>query len=188
MRRSIQGLLGGGGIASDGVDEAPPVRFQHARRDLAERAVVVDPDVLEHADRDERVVLALDGAVVVLDELDLTIEPERRRARARVPDLLVGDVERPDVCAVLARHVDGERAPAAPCLDHALPGPQLELPAHMVHLGLLRFLEGGVLARVVGAGVHHFLVEPEPIEVVADIVVVVDVGLAIRGGCCGGAG
>ena len=92
------------------------------------------------------------------------------------------DVERPHVHPVLACHVDRERAPAAPRLDHPLPGPELELPAHVVHLGSLRLFEGGVLVRVVGARVDHLLVEPEPVEVVAEVVVVVDVGLGPRAG------
>ena len=171
------GVVGGRRVAPDGVDEAPSVGLERARRHLAEGAVVVDAHVLQHADRDERVVLALDGAVVGLHELDLLREAEPRRAFACVPDLLVGDVERPHLRAVFTRHVNGERAPAAPRLHHPLPGPERELPADVVHLGPLGLLEGGVLVRVVRARVDHLLVEPEPVEIVAEVVVVVDVGL-----------
>ena len=62
------------------------------------------------------------------------------------------------------------------------PGRNSSLAADMVHLGALRLLEGGVFVRVVRTGVHHLLVEPEPVEVVAEVVVVVDVGLGAGAG------
>ena len=52
-----------------------PVFLEASPDHLAERLVVVGPDVLEHADRDEGVVLSADVPVVVLDELDLGGKP-----------------------------------------------------------------------------------------------------------------
>src|SRR5690606_17011212 len=55
-----------------------------------------------------------------------------------------------------------------------------ELTADVVHLGLLRLLDGHRRVRVVRARVlERLAVEPQPIEVDADIVVVVDVALRL---------
>jgi hypothetical protein len=53
---------------------------------------------------------------------------------------------------------------------------QAELAAHVVHLRDLGALERELGRLEVGAGVEELLVEPERVEVVADVVVVVDVG------------
>ena len=82
-----------------------------------------------------------DVAVVVLDELDAAGQALPARPLARVGDLLARDVERPHVDAVLARHEQRQRAPAAPRLDHALARLQPELAADVVHLRELRVLE-----------------------------------------------
>ena len=144
--------------------------------------------MLQHAHRHEGVVLAADVAVVVLDELDLSGEPLARRLLARVGDLLVRDVERAHPHPVVARHVQRQRAPAAARLHHPLAGPEAHLAAHVVHLRLLGLLQRRLAVLVVGAGVDHALVEPEPVEVVAQVVVVVDVLAGAAEGVLAGAG
>ena len=58
----------------------------------------------------------------------------------------------------------------------------------MVHLGLLRLLQGHRGVRVIGAGVlQGFTVQPQPVERVADVVMVVDVGTRIGEIRCAGA-
>ena len=58
----------------------------------------------------------------------------------------------------------------------------------MVHLRNLRFLEGGIRALVVSARVHQALVQPEAIEVVAQIVVMMNVLLGALVGVPAGPG
>ena len=103
------------------------------------------------------------------------VEALGQGALARVADLLVGDVERPDGDAVVPGHVECQRAPAASGLHHPSLRPQLQLPAHVLHLRALRVFEARAGRREVGAGVYHLAVEPQAVEVVSEIVVMVDV-------------
>ena len=69
-------------------------------------------------------------------------------------------------------------------LDHPLPRAKLEFLADAMHLGNLRLLERAALIREIRAGIHHLLIEPQAVEVVAEIVVAVDVlsgGLQVVG-------
>ena len=163
-------------VAADAVDQPTPALGKAAVDEPSQTAIVVAPDVLEHAHRHEDVVLALDVAVVVLDVLDAPVEPLFLRLRARVADLLARDVVRAHRHPVVPRHVAGEAAPAAAGLDHAIAGPQLQLAADVVHLRALRLLERHAGLGIVGAGVlHRVVVEPPLVELVAEIVVVRDV-------------
>ena len=90
----IHGLSGARLVAADEVQQAAAVLRQRAVDDAAERRVVRRADVLEHADRDERIVVAAHVAVVVLDELDAIGEPFVSAPAPRVGDLLGRDVER----------------------------------------------------------------------------------------------
>jgi cyclopropane-fatty-acyl-phospholipid synthase len=72
------------------VKQSAAVRRETAVDHAPERTVVLVPDVLEHAHRHERVVRALDLAVVVLAELDPVSEPHAARPFARVRDLRRG--------------------------------------------------------------------------------------------------
>ena len=168
-------------IAADAVHEAAAFRRQRAAHQRAEILVVALADVLEHADRDERVVRARQIAVVVLDELDLAVEAELLGPRARVRDLLLRDVEAAHAHAVVLRHEQREAAPAAAGLDDALAGLQLQLAADVMHLRLLRLLDRHRGIREVRAGVlQRLAVEPQLVEVVAEVVVVVNVALRVR--------
>ena len=101
--------------------------------------------------------------------------PSRARALARVGDLFLRDVEGADLDAVLARHVQREGAPSAAGFDDLLAGPEHQLAADVVELRALRLLQRGVRRVVVRAGVDHLLVEPQAVEVVAQVVVMLDV-------------
>ena len=172
----------GGTVAADAVDEREAVRLERAGDDLAEGRVVPDADVLQHAHRDERVAGALDVAVVVLHELHRPAHALARRALARVCDLLLRDVEGADPDAVLARHVQGEGAPSTTGFDDLLTRLEHQLAADVVELRALRLLQGRLRRVVVRTGVDHLLVEPQAVEVVAQIVVVVDVAARAGGG------
>ncbi len=157
------------------MQQAAAVGAHRAIDHAAQIAVVLEADVLQHADRHERVERARDVPVVVLDELDAIGEPLARRALPRVGDLVRREIERLHPHAVMPRHVQRERAPSAAGLDDALARPEADLAADQIHLRDLGRLERRVGRREVRAGVEQLLVEPELVEVVAEVVVVVDV-------------
>ena len=70
--------------AADRMQQHDAVRLQHLRAFVEEGAVVVDADMLEHADRDDAVE-ALGNVAVVLDlEMHVVVEAlGLRRARSR---------------------------------------------------------------------------------------------------------
>ena len=170
-----------GAVAADGMDEAQSLRREAAVDDLAERAVVLRADVLEHADRNERrrTRRACCGSRPRCSSTR-PARPSRARPLGRVADLLARNVPGAHLDAVVARHVQREAAPAATRLEHALAGPQPQLAADVVHLGALRGLQRHAGLGEIGAGVlHRLAVEPGGVEVVAEVVVPVDV--VVRG-------
>ena len=95
----------------------------------------------------------------------------RRRAKSSLP---LRDVERLDGHAVIAGHQQCQ-APQPPPISTTLSPAQPELPAHVIELGQLRLFERRRRLGEIGPAVDHLVVEPQPVEVVADVVVVVDV-------------
>ena len=83
------------------------------------------------------------------------------------------------VDAVALGGPEQQPAPTAADVEETLARRQPELPADMVELLRLRGVQRVVVAAEVRARVHHALVEPQPVERVADVVVVLDV-LAVR--------
>src|SRR5215831_14720230 len=173
-------------VAPDRMYEPPAAPPEAALHDAPERRVVLDADVLEHSDRHEGVVLTGDVAVIVLDVLETIGEALACRPLACPANLLVRDVEGAHAYAVMARHVHRQHPPATSGLDHALAGPEAKLAAHVVHLRDLRLIERGGRLGVVRTGVRHGRAEPQLVERVADVVVVMDVvpraneGVAVR--------
>jgi len=72
--------------------------------------------------------------------------------------------------------VPHQRAPAAADIEKALARRQPQLAADVVELGPLGRIDVFPAGLEIGARIDHLLVEPEPVEVVADVVVVADVG------------
>ncbi len=70
------------------MQERHAVRRQQCLQLREERLVVVDPDMLEHADRDDPVIVAAFLAVVAQMKPDPLAEPGRRRAPRRRLQLL----------------------------------------------------------------------------------------------------
>ena len=143
-----------------------------------------DPDVLEHADRHERIEFAVDVAVVVLDELHAVVQSFGPRAFARIGDLLGGYVVGLHRDAVVLGHVQRQRAPAAARFDHRFAGREAQLAADVVELRCLRLLQRHRGVGKIGAGVDHVPVEPELVEIVADVVMVVDIAPRPAVACC----
>ncbi len=137
-------------------------------------------DVLEHADRRDRVEAALHVAVVLQADVDDVVEAGRGDPLAGQLDLSLRQGHPDDPGAVVAGGVDRKAPPSAADVEQPRAGPQPQLAADHLELAPLRGLE--VLRRVeeVGAGVDEVGVEEQPEEVVADVVVE-----AHRGGVAG---
>ena len=164
-----------GTVAPHAVNEREAVRPQCACDDLTERLVVLDANVLKHSHRDERIAGARDVAVIVQHELHQTIHAFPRRTFPRVCHLLLRDVEGTNLDTVFTRHVQSEGAPPATGLYDLLTRPEHQLAADVIELGSLRLFQRGVRRVVVRARIHHLLVEPQAVEVVAEVVMVLDV-------------
>ena len=175
MRRSIQRCISLARLRPIVWISPRPLSFRLPTMTRPSSSIVLHADVLEHADRDELVVVARDVAIVVLDELDLVRQALLLGALLRVRDLLARDVERAHLHAVVTRHVQRQRTPAATRLDDALAAVQANLAADVIHLGDLRLVERRRRRRKVRARVRHRRAEPERIELVADVVVMMNV-------------
>ena len=66
-------------------------------------------------------------------------------------------------------------APAATGLDHLVAGPQAQFAADVLHFRHLGIFQSHGRRREIGAGVDHLPIEPQLVEIVAEIVVVMDV-------------
>ena len=169
-------------VAPDEVQQPAATLAAHrAVQDVREAVKMTQADVLQHPHRHEHVVLAPHVAVVVVDELDLTGQTFALSPCACETKLFARHIERLHGHAVVARHVKRQGSPAAPGFDHCVARPQPQLAAHEIELGTLRLGERHRRVRVVGAGVNEVGIEPQLIEVVAEIVVVdIAAGVAER--------
>jgi hypothetical protein len=84
--------------------------------------------------------------------------------------LAEGDAQGLDAIALSG--VADQPAPAAADVQQPLTGAQAQLAADQLQFGLLRLVEGLAARREVGAGVDHAPVQPQGIEVVAQIIMV----------------
>src|SRR6185369_3476478 len=127
----------------------------HHLRDL------VAAGVLERADRDDLVVLAMHLAEIRLDHVERAFEPAARDLAAQPLDLLGGGVEAGDLRAVELLGMEHEAAKAAADVDHGLARGEAHLAAHVLDLVALRLLDGARALAPISARVHHELaVEP----------------------------
>src|SRR5690348_5677577 len=74
----------------------------------------------------------------------------------------------------MLRGVHDERAPSASDVEKSLALAKAELATHKIELGFLRIVERIARMFEVRARIHHAVVEPETIEVVADVVVILN--------------
>ena len=106
------------------LEAQPAARAQRAIARLEERREVLGADRLEHLDRDDGVVRALDVAVVAQLDVDEVVEAGLADARAGELVLLLRDRDRRHPAAQLARRVQREPAPARADLQDVLAGAQ----------------------------------------------------------------
>ncbi len=96
--------------------------------DLAEEfRVMLDPDMLEHADRDDPVEALRHLAVILQAELDLAFEPGILGALLGNLELLLGERHPDHLHAGGLGEIDGQSAPAAADIEHHLARLQQQL-------------------------------------------------------------
>lgn len=135
---------------------------------------VLAADVLEHPDARDAVELAFDLAIILQTNLDPVFEPRGLHAGGREVELVLRQRHAETRRAELLCGAQHERAPAAADVEQALAGLQLDLRQDVVDLLDLRGGEILVAVLEVRARVHHVLVEPQLVELVRDVVVVLD--------------
>ncbi len=135
---------------------------------------VLAADVLEHPDARDAVELAFDLAVILQTNLDPVFQPRGLYTRGRQVELVLRQRHAETRRAELLRGAQHERTPAAADVEQALAGLELDLRQDVVDLLDLRGGEILVAVLEVRTRVHHVLVEPQLVERVRDVVVVLD--------------
>ena len=157
------------------VHHGDPARLEQLA-DLAEVGAVERlADVLHHADRSHSVERARDVAIIHQLEPDTVRNARLRRALSGKLELLDGQCDAEHIHVRDAVQVQRQPAPAAADVEHLHAGLETQLGRNMrllVELGLLDRV-GGV--GEVAAAVLQVFVEEEPVEVIADVVVVRDI-------------
>lgn len=146
-------------------------QLAHARE--VERQILA-ADVLEHPDARDAVELPVDFAIVLQADLDLVLEAGGLHARGGEIELVLRQRHAETRRAELLRGAQHERAPAAADVEQPLAGLELDLRQDMVDLLDLRGREIFIAVLEVRARVHHVLVEPQLVELVRHVVVVLD--------------
>ena len=142
--------------------------------------VLVDPfgsDVLGHPDRADRVeALVAELAVVLQPDLHFVADAGLADPLPGQFGLLPADRDADCLHSIARRRVDGHRSPSATDIEqpHALALVEAQLAGDEVVLGRLGVVERHAVVDEAGAGVRHRIAEDEPVEVVADVVVVAD--------------
>ena len=155
-----------------------PLHLPHVARD------VLQPDVLVHADGGDLVKLPLHRGVVLELDRHAVFEPQALDLLARIVELRFRqrDAVRGDV--IRSRRMTDEPTPAAADVEEALARLQAQLAANHLQLVALRLRDIVLPIGVVGAGVDHFRVEEERVELVRQVVVELNVVLVVGGLAC----
>ncbi len=154
-----------------------PSRRSTAREVHGQLAV---PDGLQHLDRGDVREGALERAVVLQQDRDAVREPGVGHPLPRQVGLLLREGEAGHARAELARRVQREAAPAAADLQHVRIAAETQLLADAPVLGLLGLLERHLGPLEHRARVGPRRVEEQRVEVVAEVVVVLDVAFGAR--------
>ena len=142
---------------------------------LEKCVVVVDADMLEHADRDDAVERAVDVAIILQHEFCRTRQTSFFRPCIRDLQLLGGEGDAGDIGAYGLCEIDAKAAPAAADVENAQVAIDQELRGDVALLSKL-----GVLGAVRPASRNRrscidCRVEEERIEVGVEIVVTCDI-------------
>lgn len=149
---------------------------------LEVQAEVGVADVLEHADTDHLVEAAIARQVAVVEQLQgdpvfQALGPDPFLAQRQ---LFLAQGDAGDLDAELASGQARQAAPATADIQQLLARLQAQLATQVAKLGQLRGGEVFPAGFEIGAGIDHFRIQPEPVEVVGQVVVVMD-GLGVGG-------
>ncbi|MNK35689.1 hypothetical protein D3C87_542200 [compost metagenome] len=140
---------------------------------------VLAAHVLEHADAGDAVELARHVAVVLQADLDAVLQAGGLHALGREVELVLRQRDAHAARAELLRRADHQRAPAAADVEQRLPGLEFDLGEDVVDFLQLRGGQVFVAVLEVGARIDHVRIEPELVERVRHVVVVLD-GFLVR--------
>ena len=169
-----------GRFARFGVGRRDAVIHRHAAVaqevvDLAEvRTQVVQPDMLEHADAGDLVVGLGDVTIVLQADLAAILQTGCADAPRRLVELRARERDADAARAIFLRSADDQCAPAAADVEQPFVWLQPDLVENVVDLLDLRLLQRVGRRTEIGARVDHVRVEPQPVEVVGQVVVVRD--------------
>ena len=154
----VGGVRGAG--TPDGVQKGDAVRGQATVYDLEEGVVMADPDMFEHADRDNAIKPPLHGAIVHQLEGHAILQAFGDRAGLGFRQLLGGQSDTGDLGAIVARQGECHAAPAAADVQHFQVGAvEFQLGGDVALLGDLRLFQGFFPSREIGAGILPVAVE-----------------------------
>jgi len=169
------GIQRPGTIRANGMDKAATLLAKTAIDHHPEFLVMTSPDMFKHADGYENIIIAAHGPVVGLDEGHPIFQPLSPRLLPCICDLLAGNIVGTHLNPILTRHVQRQHTPAATGFDHPLTGLQPEFATDMIHLRHLRLHQlGGWLGKIC-AGVEQLSIQPQTKELIAKVIVVVNV-------------
>jgi len=134
---------------------------------------------LQHFDAGDLVELPRDGAIVLEADADPVSESGLLHSACGLGVLLGGDGDGGDTAAVGGSGVNAEAAPATADFKHVISGCEVQFLAERVILRALSLLQSLVSAAKLRSGVSHRFVQPELIELVAQVVVLRDVAAAV---------
>ena len=169
------------GLPGDGVQQHQPFGLQAAGHALEKAGRLLVADVFEHADADHLVEFRLRFEVepVLQADFDPVGQPGGGHPLTCQCRLFLRQRDAHAAHAVLPGGTDQQSAPAAADVQQAFVRCQCELDQRVVDLGLLGFRQRHVRPGKVGTRVAHAVVEPEPVEVVAKVIMVSNVGLLL---------
>ena len=159
----------------DRLDQCHAIGFQQTVDGAEVSVEVLVADRFDHLDRNETVEAALEIAVVLDQQGNAIAEAGGIDALPGEVVLLARDGRGRYPAAVVPRGVQGEAAPAGADLEHVVLRAEAELAADAVELARRRSFEGFVFGLEQRRGVHHVLVEEQPEQLIAEIVVRGDV-------------
>src|SRR3954451_25302433 len=131
--------------------------------------------MLEHADGYDAVEPASYVAIILQFETGMIAQPGFKCALIGNRKLLFRERYAGDISAGDPREVETETAPAAADVEHALAWLDRQFGRYVTPFGKLRVLERLPVMFEIGAGILPVLVEEERVEIVADIVMLLDI-------------
>src|SRR6516225_10714473 len=134
-----------------------PIGRQQRLQPGEEGSVMIDPHMLEHADRDDSVVMPEFLAIIAKIKPHAIGQPCRRGAADRHPVLFDGEGQTSDIDAALAGKVEGKAAPARADVENPVTRTRQQLCRNVALLVELSSVEAVAEIVKIGAGILAIL-------------------------------